>query len=86
MQVLPTYVSFAFGLRVMEDVAPMSGKWGCFQDSTKYPPLQFTHTEARGALKPRKIMSENIVESLDQAQTILGDCQPRMADTLLTFR
>ena len=73
MQVLPTYVSFAFGLRVMEDVAPMSGKWGCFQDSTKYPPLQFAHTEARGALRPRKIMSENIVESLDQVQTILGE-------------
>ena len=29
----------------------MSGKWGCFQNSTKYTPLQFAHTEARGALK-----------------------------------
>ena len=51
MQVLPTYVSFAVGLRIMEEVAPMSGKWGCFQNSTKYTPLQFAHTEARGALK-----------------------------------
>ena len=43
--------SFAFGLRIMEEVAPMFGKWGCFQNSTKYTPLQFAHTEARGALK-----------------------------------
>lgn len=75
MQVLPTYVSFAFGLRIMEDVAPMSGKWGCFQNSTKYPPSQFAHTEARGALNPLRILSENIVEGLDHVQTILGELQ-----------
>ena len=73
MQVLPTYVSFAFGLGIMEEVAPMSGKWGCFQNSTDYPPAQFAHTEARGALNPLRILSENIVEGLDHVQTILGE-------------
>ena len=48
LQVLPTYVSFAFGLRVMEEVAPMSGTWGCFKNySSHYPPAQFAHTEAQ---------------------------------------
>ena len=74
MQVLPTYVSFAYGLGIMEGEADMSGQWGRFKNhSSHYPPAQFAHTVARGALRPRKIMSENIVESLDQAQTILGE-------------
>ena len=74
MQVLPTYVSFAFGLEIMEEVAPMSGMWGCFKNySSHYPPAQFAHTEARGARNPRKILSENMVESLDHVQTKLGE-------------
>ena len=73
MQVLPTYVSFAFGLRIMEDVAPVSGRWGCFLDFNKYPPVQFAHTEARGARNPLKILSGNIVEGLDHVQTRLGE-------------
>ena len=73
LQVLPTYVSFAFGLRVMEEVAPVSGRWGCFLDFNKYPPSQFAHTEARGARNPRKILSGNIVESLDHVQTKLSE-------------
>ena len=73
MQVLPTYVSFAFGLRIMEEVAPMSGRWGCFENLLRYPPSQFAHTEARGARNPLKILPGNIVEGLDHVQTRLGE-------------
>ena len=71
MQVLPTYVSFAFGLGIMEEFAPVSGRWGCFLDFNKYPSSQFAHTEARGARNPLRIQAENIVEGLDQVQTRL---------------
>ena len=66
MQVLPTYVSFASGLRIMEGEADMSGEWGCFKNySSQYPPAQFAHTVARGARNPLRILPGNIVDGLD---------------------
>ena len=74
VQVLPTYVSFAFGLRIMEGEAGMSGQWGCFKNySSQYPPGQFAHNEANGALNPLRILSENKVEGFDHARTELSD-------------
>ena len=53
VQVLPTYVSFASGLRIMEGEAGMSGMWGCFLNNIfHYPPAQFAHNEEHGALRP----------------------------------
>ena len=74
VQVLPTYVSFAFGLRIMEGEAGMSGQWGCFKNySSQYPPGQFAHNEANGALNPLRILSENKVEGFDHVRTELSD-------------
>ena len=74
VQVLPTHVSFAYGLRIMEDVAPMSGEWGCFKNNRfHYPPAQFAHNEANGALRPLLIGAENIVDGYDHARTDLLD-------------
>ena len=74
VQVLPTYVSFVYGLRIMEDEAGMSGKWGCFKNySSQYPPEKFAHTVANGALNPLRILSENRVEGYDHARTELSN-------------
>ena len=74
LQVLPAYVSFANKLRIMEDVAPMSGRWGCFLNNwPHYPSSQFAHTEERGAWNPLKISSENKVEGFDHARTTFAD-------------
>ena len=74
VQVLPTYVSFVYGLRIMEDEAGMSGKWGCFKNySSHYPPAQFAHNESHGALRPLLIGAENIVDGYDHAHTDLVD-------------
>ena len=74
VQVLPTYVSFASGLRIMEGEADMAGQWGCFKNySSQYPPGQFAHNEANGALNPLRILSENRVEGYDHARTDLTD-------------
>lgn len=77
VQVLPTYVSFAYELRIMEDEAGMAGQWGCFKNySSQYPPELFAHTVARGARNPRRILSENMVEGHDHARTDLVDFPP----------
>ena len=73
LQVLPGYVSFK-GLEVMEDVAPMSGNWGCFLNNMfHYPPSQFAHTEARGALRHLEIGDENKISGYDHVRTELGE-------------
>ena len=74
VQVLPTYVSFAYGLRIMEGEADMAGPWGCFKNySSQYPPEQFAHNEAHGALKPLSILAENKVKGYDHVRTDLSD-------------
>jgi len=72
VQVLPTYVSFE-KLGIMEDIAPVSGRWGCFLDLSKYPHSQFAHTEARGALRPLGIGDMNIIKGHDHVRSRLGD-------------
>ena len=74
VQVLPTYVSFATNLRIMEEVSSMSGQWGCFLNNwTHYPPAQFAHTVERGACNPHKILPENKVEGFDHARVMFLD-------------
>ena len=72
VQVLPTYVSFE-KLGIMEDIAPVSGRWGCFLDLSKYPHSQFAHTEVRGALQPLGIGDMNMIKGHDHVQSRLGD-------------
>ena len=71
VQVLPTYVSFK-DLWVMEDVAPVANRWGCFLNLLKYPHEQFAHTEERGALRPQEIGDRNMINGHDHARTKLG--------------
>jgi len=72
VQVLPTYVSFE-KLEIMEDVAPVASRWGCFLDVLKYPHEQFAHTEERGALEPQEIGDRNMIKTYDHVRSILGD-------------
>ena len=73
VQVLPTYVSFE-KLEIMEDIAPMSGEWGCFKNSRfHYPVSLFAHTLSQGARRPLPIDAENMVEGYDHARTDLVD-------------
>jgi len=77
VQVLPTYVSFASGLRIMEDEVGMSGQWGCFKNYIfLYPPGQFAHNEANGALNPLPILVGNMVKGYDHARTELVNFPP----------
>ena len=73
VQMQPTYVSFASGLRIMEDIAPMSDVRGCFTNSVLYPPAQFAHTEENGALNPLRILEGNIIEGDDHVRTQLDE-------------
>ena len=72
VQVLPTYVSFQ-KLELMEDVAPVSNRSGCFLNLMKYPHEQFAHTKARGALESLRVLDRNMLEGWDHAQTKLGE-------------
>ena len=57
----------------MEDVSPVSSRWGCFLDLLRYPHDQFAHTPARGALRTLKIGDKNMIDGYDHAQTKLGE-------------
>ena len=68
VQVLPTYVSFK-DLEIMEDVASVSSRWGCFEDLLSYPHDQFAHTPARGALQHVEIGDINMIKGYDHVRT-----------------
>ena len=71
VQVLPTYVSFK-DLEIMEDVAPVANRWGCFGDLLSYPHEQFAHTEENGALRVSEILEMNMIKRFDHVRTRLG--------------
>ena len=72
VQVLPTYVSFE-KIAIMEDVAPVASRWGCFLNLLKYPHEQFAHTEERGALRAQEIGDRNMIKAFDHVRSRLGD-------------
>ena len=72
VQVQPSYVSFE-KIEIMEDVAPVASRWGCFLNLLKYPHEQFAHTEERGALRPQEIGDGNMIKAHDHVRSRLGD-------------
>jgi hypothetical protein len=68
----PSHVSF-MNIYVMEGLAPMSDRGGCFENEIDYPPADYAHGTNAGANWPIMVSAiENIIDGEDCAAVQLG--------------